>query len=365
MGYYKTLNVDREATPEQIKKAYLRLAKEWHPDKHIDNKELAEEKFKEIGEAYSVLSDIDKRKVYDLGGQTALQINDTDSFDEIDHNELFQQIFAGLSEIESVDCQYSNYSDIKTNIELNLKQMYLGCVVQHSIERMVECKKCACKKNKKNKNTQEKYNKCNKCNGDKIVSEKINLEITLNPGIYNGYRMVIENEGNFIPIHMRNNDDANTRTNVICIITEQASKNTQFIRNPRGFGLQDNVNNLLLEKEISVADALCGLNLNYPIRHNDIYVLKKEGMPLFNTNIENTKKEFGDLIIHFTTQHPKDLSLSRNSLCKIYKDITGTQYVPPTNSITKLMPLHEYISQQKRQNISDDDDMQPTTCHTQ
>jgi molecular chaperone DnaJ len=64
---YKTLGVDRNATEEEIKKAYRRLARRWHPDRNPDDPK-AEERFKEIQEAYSILSDPEKRRQYDAGG---------------------------------------------------------------------------------------------------------------------------------------------------------------------------------------------------------------------------------------------------------------------------------------------------------
>ncbi|SEW26563.1 DnaJ C-terminal domain-containing protein [Chitinophaga arvensicola] len=66
--YYKILGVEKTATAEQIKKAYRKLAVKYHPDKNPDNK-AAEDKFKEINEAYEVLSDADKRKKYDQFGE--------------------------------------------------------------------------------------------------------------------------------------------------------------------------------------------------------------------------------------------------------------------------------------------------------
>ncbi|HVI44457.1 MAG TPA: J domain-containing protein [Chitinophaga sp.] len=66
--YYKVLGVDKTATADQIKKAYRKLAVKYHPDKNPDDK-TAEEKFKEINEAYEVLSDADKRKKYDQFGE--------------------------------------------------------------------------------------------------------------------------------------------------------------------------------------------------------------------------------------------------------------------------------------------------------
>lgn len=63
--YYNILGVNKDASQEDIKKAYRKLSLKYHPDKNPDNKELAEEKFKEINEAHSVLSDPEKRKQYD------------------------------------------------------------------------------------------------------------------------------------------------------------------------------------------------------------------------------------------------------------------------------------------------------------
>ncbi|ERN05234.1 hypothetical protein AMTR_s00007p00081170 [Amborella trichopoda] len=73
MDYYKTLRVDKNAKEEDLKKAYRSLAMKWHPDKNPNNKKEAEAKFKEISEAYEVLSDPQKRVIYDQYGEEGLK----------------------------------------------------------------------------------------------------------------------------------------------------------------------------------------------------------------------------------------------------------------------------------------------------
>ncbi|KAK7945306.1 hypothetical protein WMY93_001034 [Mugilogobius chulae] len=72
VDYYHVLGVHRDATAEDIKKAYRKLALRWHPDKNPDNKIDAEKKFKELSEAYEVLSDANKRSLYDRYGKEGL-----------------------------------------------------------------------------------------------------------------------------------------------------------------------------------------------------------------------------------------------------------------------------------------------------
>lgn len=69
--YYDILGVDKSVSAEELKKAYRKQALEWHPDRHKDNKEAAEKRFKEINEAYQILSDPQKRQAYDQFGHQA------------------------------------------------------------------------------------------------------------------------------------------------------------------------------------------------------------------------------------------------------------------------------------------------------
>lgn len=73
INYYDILQVPQNSTNEEIKKSYRKLAMKWHPDKNPDNKEAAATKFQEIGEAYDVLSDLEKRAIYDQFGYEGLR----------------------------------------------------------------------------------------------------------------------------------------------------------------------------------------------------------------------------------------------------------------------------------------------------
>ncbi|CAJ0825670.1 4302_t:CDS:2 [Entrophospora sp. SA101] len=100
--YYEILCVNSNATIDDIKKAYRKQALIWHPDKNVDRREVAEAQFKLIAEAYEVLSDSKKRKIYDLHGEEGLKkgfsfpsqsTSQTHSFQFHDPNEIFMQFF--------------------------------------------------------------------------------------------------------------------------------------------------------------------------------------------------------------------------------------------------------------------------------
>jgi curved DNA-binding protein len=97
MDYYQSLGVDRNTSPEDLKKAYRRLANKYHPDKAKGDKKQAEEKFKQISEAYAVLSNPEKRKAYDEFGSQAFRtkFSQEDIFRGFDFSDIFD---AGVSD---------------------------------------------------------------------------------------------------------------------------------------------------------------------------------------------------------------------------------------------------------------------------
>eukprot|EP01083_Nonionella_stella_P298024 1011861_1 len=91
--YYEILGVDKDVDQKAIKKAYRKLALKWHPDRNRDNQKEAEQKFKEIGQAYEVLSDPRKRKAYDNGGMDKVFMDFGDIFEHFNENSFFDDIF--------------------------------------------------------------------------------------------------------------------------------------------------------------------------------------------------------------------------------------------------------------------------------
>lgn len=105
VDYYNVLKVNRNANEEDLKRSYKRLAMKWHPDKNPYNKKEAEAKFKQISEAYDVLSDSKKRQIYDVYGEEALKSadfvpppNSNPSFSYVprDADDIFAEFFGGV-----------------------------------------------------------------------------------------------------------------------------------------------------------------------------------------------------------------------------------------------------------------------------
>src|SRR5947209_18090495 len=92
--YYQVLEVDRSASPEIVKRAYRKLAVKFHPDKNPDDPQ-AEEKFKELGEAYDVLMDPDKRAAYDRFGHAAFEQGGGFRGGFHDPFDIFREVFGG------------------------------------------------------------------------------------------------------------------------------------------------------------------------------------------------------------------------------------------------------------------------------
>lgn len=119
--YYEILGVEQGATQDEIKHAYRSLAKKWHPDVNPDNKKEAEARFKEIGEAYGVLGDEDKRRRYDSR-------NAGDPF--------------GFDWVRAWSNSKRRSQDIAGRMEIGLEEAASGTSRKVSVERVAECEEC-------------------------------------------------------------------------------------------------------------------------------------------------------------------------------------------------------------------------------
>jgi molecular chaperone DnaJ len=141
--YYQVLDVQRTATEAEIKKAYRRLAMKFHPDRNPGDK-TAEESFKEAKEAYEVLTDAQKRGIYDQHGHAGLDPQrgggaGADAFGDM-FGDIFGDIFGGARRGRS---QVFRGADLRYDLELSLEQAVFGDSVNIEFTTLGECEKCS------------------------------------------------------------------------------------------------------------------------------------------------------------------------------------------------------------------------------
>ncbi|USR78744.1 molecular chaperone DnaJ [Arcanobacterium pinnipediorum] len=142
--YYQTLGVDRNATPEEIKKAYRKLARKLHPD--VAGPDGAEQ-FKEVSEAYDVLSNKEKRQMYDMGGADAVKNggggfgNAGFAFDG-GFGDIFSSFFGGGAAERGPASRVRRGADSLVRLDLDLKEVVFGVEKKISIDALVECGTC-------------------------------------------------------------------------------------------------------------------------------------------------------------------------------------------------------------------------------
>ena len=348
--YYEILGLQRGASTDDIKSAYRKLALKWHPDRWLDGseseKKTAEEKFKEASEAYSVLSDPDKKAKYDkfghagLGGQGAPDFSG--GFGNLNDilNDLFGEGFGGFGGFRGgagrSGAQQRTYRgrDIRTRVRLTLEEIAKGVEKEISIERYEPCPECGGKGTKNDSDIQtcpdchgtgqEQHvsnsffgqtvtyttcsrcggegkiikNPCHACGGSGLIRKKVTIKVRIPAGIENGMQLTIRGEGHAAKHNGINGD-------LLVLIEEIPHPN-----------LKRNGNNLFYSKIISVTDAILGTEVSIPCldgtyrtkvdagtQSGTIVRLKGKGLP----SVSGYGSGTGDLYVKYIVWIPKKL----------------------------------------------------------
>jgi DnaJ family protein B protein 4 len=320
--YYKILDIGRDADPDAIKKAYRKQALRWHPDKNQDNREAAEEKFKDVAEAYDVLSDPQKRAVYDQYGEEGLKgapppssgapggFYSTGATGEGgarmpggfayqfsgDPRDIFSRFFQSSFERSQSFGEGAGFGDndvfmdflnargagVSANVgqrkfanfelSLTLEELYRGCTKKLKIKR-----------------TTRSMNR---------EAEKV-LEIQVQPGWKAGTKLTFANEGDEI-------GNTGQFQDVVFIIKEK--KHPVFARDG---------SNLIFKSAIPLKDALCGFTVEIPALDGRVIRQRIEGVvtpgssrlvPGEGMPISKQPGRKGDLIVTFDVIFPDKLS---------------------------------------------------------
>jgi curved DNA-binding protein len=292
--YYKILGIDKKATQEEIKKTYRKLAITYHPDKNPGNK-AAEEKFKEITEAYEVLSDPEKRKKYDELGENwkhfqqqdsgnfdwsawqqqrpHTQYNDDESFDESGFSDFFENIFGGARQRHPRKGQ-----DIEAELTLTVEEAYHGTV------RVLQL-------------------------------PNSNIKITTKPGVYEGQILRIKGHGH-------KGANKGEPGDLLLHLHIQPSKIYEI-----------DGSDLKQKHKIDLVTAVLGgtstintftgtVKINIPegTQNGKLLRLKNKGMPVYNKSVK-----FGDMLVEIEVIIPTGLTAEQKELFQKLKQISSTK----------------------------------------
>jgi len=334
---YDLLGVGPDADDNQLKKSYRKLAMKYHPDK---NKEPgAQEKFKEISTAYEVLSDKEKRSVYDNYGEQGLKEGGGGGRGGGDPFDIFNMFFGGGGGRGGPRGPRKG-KNVTHQLPVTLEQMYNGVTKKLSLNRKILCPKCdgegvgaefADRRDKiqrcstcngrgiilkqrqlgpgmiqqmqsqchvcggEGERINPKY-VCKGCKGEKLGKDKSILEVHVEKGMEEGQKIVFHGQGDQEP--------GIEAGDVVIILIEK--KHDTFERKER---------DLHMKMEIDLVDALCGLRRSVMtlddrelivsslpgeiIKDNETKMIRGEGMPMKGNPFEK-----GNLFVHFSVVYP-------------------------------------------------------------
>jgi len=362
--YYEVLEVAKNATPEEIKKAYRKKAVQYHPDKNPGDKE-AEEKFKEAAEAYEVLSDPKKRQMYDQYGFEGMQgmggFSGAAGMDLSDLIAHVADLFGGNLFGEGSHF-YSNFggrggrrpvrrgSDMRVRVKLTLNEILTGVEKKIKIKKLVPCEYChgtgaegnsqpetcpTCHGTGAIIRTQRTIlgqmqtqspcpdcqgegtiikNKCPHCHGEGVVKGDDVVTIKIPAGVVEGMQLSVTGKGNAAPRGGINGD-------LLILIEEE--EHPDFVRDG-----SDLIHNLLLsvpvatlggDVEIPTLDGKVNIKIPAGTQPGKVLRLRGKGLP------ELQGYGTGDLLINVSVYIPEHLSKEERKLMEQLRDAEGTK----------------------------------------
>ncbi|XP_077574950.1 dnaJ homolog subfamily A member 1 [Stigmatopora nigra] len=342
-GFYDTLGVKPTATPDELKRAYRKLALKYHPDKNPTEGE----KFKQISQAYEILSDAKKREIYDRGGEKAIKEGGPGggggggSF--ASPMDIFDLFFGGGSRMH----RERKGKNIVHQISVTLEDLYNGATRKLSVQKNTVCERCEGRGSRKGAAQMcmschgtgmqvrvhqlllgmvqqvstvchgchgqgqriSQKDRCKACGGRKIMRQKKILEVHIDKGMRDGQKVMFHGEGDQEP---------GLEPGDIIIVLDQ-QEHPRFTR--KG-------DDLTMCMELQLVEALCGfqkpvqtldnrtlLVTSHPgdlIKPGETKCIWNEGMPMHRRPFEK-----GKLIIHFSVVFPKANFLPNEKLTEL------------------------------------------------
>ena len=354
--YYEVLGVEKNASANDIKKAYRKLAIQYHPDKNPDDKK-AEEKFKEAAEAYSVLSDPDKRARYDqfghegLGGAAGGGFNGA-GMDMNDIFSMFGDIFGGRGGFSgfggfgggSAGPQKFRGSDQRVKVKLNLQEIANGVTKKFKLKKYVKCSHCGgtgaegnatetcpdCHGTGRVVRTQQSFfgmmrsevacprcngegkiikNKCPHCNGEGVVMGEEVVEVQIPAGVVEGIQLSMRGKGNAGKRNGINGD-------LLILIEEE--KHPTLVRDEN-----DLIYSLLLDiptaalggfAEIPTIDGKAKVTIDPGTQPGKVLRLRGKGLPTLNGYGK------GDIVVNISVYIPETLSKEEKKTIESFRE---------------------------------------------
>ena len=346
LDYYDLLGLSRDASQEEIKSAFRKLAFKYHPDRN--RRPDAEEKFKEVSEAYAVLSDPEKRHQYDASGFEGINkqykqedIFNRKNFQEVfsefgfDTNDLLNRLFGGDFTFHQAQSESPRGRDLEAQLEITFEQAAFGTELEVTLPRMKKCSRCdgsgvepgshltTCPKcqgsgtieheavsgfgqvivscNHCNGRGKVAQKHCRKCGGNGLEERSVRLKVKVPAGIDNGDHLVLRGQGEDGPY------DGPPGDSYVTIIIKP---HPYLIRRGLDFVYEANVN---------FAQATLGAEIRVPTLKSEAIVRVPPGtqsgttLRLRGAGIKSSSGQ-GDELVHINVQTPGTLTPKEREL---------------------------------------------------